>query len=84
MAFRYVGPNGGMGSVTYYIDDVSWGKESSTPIDPGTDPGDQAIENTYSIGKDLPEASKILHNGTFYILRGNKVYSVSGQEVRTL
>ena len=84
MAFRYIGPNGGMGSVTYYIDDVSWGKESSTPIDPGTDPGDQAIENTYSIGKDLPEASKILHNGTFYILRGNKVYSVSGQEVRTL
>ena len=34
--------------------------------------------------KDLPEASKILHNGTFYILRGNKVYSVSGQEVKTL
>lgn len=73
MAFRYIGPNGGMGSVTYYIDDVSWGKE---------DPGDQAIENTYSIGKDLPEASKILHNGTFYILRGDKTYTVTGQEVK--
>lgn len=26
MAFRYVGPNGGEGAVTYYIDDVSWGR----------------------------------------------------------
>lgn len=26
MAFRYIGPNGGDGAVTYYIDDVSWGR----------------------------------------------------------
>lgn len=26
MAFRYVGPNGSDGAVTYYIDDVSWGR----------------------------------------------------------
>ena len=26
MAFRYVGPNGGEGAVTYYIDNVSWGR----------------------------------------------------------
>jgi hypothetical protein len=26
IAFRYVGPNGGAGVVTYYIDDVSWGR----------------------------------------------------------
>lgn len=26
IAFRYVGPNGGAGAVTYYIDNVSWGR----------------------------------------------------------
>ena len=26
IAFRYIGPNGGEGAVTYYIDDVSWGR----------------------------------------------------------
>ena len=26
IAFRYIGPNGGAGAVTYYIDDVSWGR----------------------------------------------------------
>ncbi len=26
IAFRYKGPNGGEGAVTYYVDDVSWGR----------------------------------------------------------
>jgi len=26
IAFRYIGPNGGDGAVTYYIDNVSWGR----------------------------------------------------------
>jgi len=26
MAFRYIGPNGGAGAVTYYLDNVSWGR----------------------------------------------------------
>lgn len=26
MAFRYVGPNGSYGAVTYYLDDISWGR----------------------------------------------------------
>ncbi len=28
------------------------------------------------------EASKILHNGQIYILRGEKVYTVTGQEIK--
>ena len=34
MAFRYAGPNGGMGVVTYYVDNVSWGRTDLPTITP--------------------------------------------------
>ena len=34
MAFRFVGPNGNEGAVTYYIDDVSWGRTDLPLISP--------------------------------------------------
>jgi len=33
IAFRYVGPNGGQGVVTYYIDNVSWGRTDLPEIE---------------------------------------------------
>ena len=34
MAFRFVGPNGSDGAVTYYLDDVSWGRTDLPLISP--------------------------------------------------
>ena len=34
MAFRYAGPNGGKGVVTYYVDNVSWGRSDLPTITP--------------------------------------------------
>ncbi len=34
MAFRFVGPNGNEGAVTYYLDDVSWGRTDLPFISP--------------------------------------------------
>lgn len=39
----------------------------------------QAIED---IRIDAPQATKILHDGQIYILRGEKVYTITGQEVK--
>ena len=41
--------------------------------------GSQGIEE---IEENCPQDSKILHNGQIFILRGEKVYTVTGQEVR--
>jgi hypothetical protein len=67
MAFRYASPNGADGVVTYYVDDVTWG------IAP------QGVENIQSA---TISTKKIMHNGQIIILRGEKKYSIMGQEVR--
>lgn len=65
MAFRYVGPNGADGAVTYYIDDVSWGVVS------------EGIETVES-GKRKAESRKILRDGQIVILRDGKAFNVLG------
>lgn len=64
MAFRYEGPNGRNGAVTYYIDNVSWG------IDPG--------EGIHPTGDGNNPARKILRNGQVLILRNGKEYTLLG------
>ena len=47
------------------------------------DPNDNPGTDIETISKDkLTRATKILHNGQIYILRGEKVYTITGQEVR--
>ena len=46
-------------------------------VNPGGNP--EGIEDVFT---DEHKASKILHNGQIFILRGEKVYTVTGQEVR--
>lgn len=68
MAFRYTGPNGNEGVVTYYIDNVSWGKE---------DP----VEGIESVQSSVVSSQKILRNGQLLILRDGKTYNVLGTRV---
>jgi hypothetical protein len=46
-------------------------------VNPGGNP--EGIEDVFT---DEHKASKILHNGQIYILRGEKVYTMTGQEVK--
>ena len=46
-------------------------------VNPGGNP--EGIEDVFT---DEHKASKILHNGQIYILRGEKVYTLQGQEVK--
>ena len=70
MAFRYTGPNGNEGVVTYYIDNVSWGKE---------DPVAEGIE---SVQSSAVSSQKILRNGQLLILRDGKTYNVLGTLIK--
>ena len=67
MAFRYASPNGADGVVTYYVDDITRG------IAP------QGVEN---IPSSTISTQKMLRDGQIIILRGEKKYSIMGQEVR--
>ena len=50
-------------------------------VNPGGNP--EGLDNTpFPSGEGRGEASKILHNGQIFILRGEKVYTLQGQEVR--
>ena len=64
MGFRYIGPNGDEGVVTYYIDNVSWGKEE--PI--------EGVQNT----EYKTQTKKILRNGQVLIVRDGKEYNILG------
>ena len=62
MAFRYTGPNGAAGAVTYYVDDVTWGVVS------------EGIENTeYRV-----QTQKVLRDGQIVIRRETKEFTVLG------
>ena len=65
MAFRYEGPNGADGAVTYYIDDVSWGVVKT------------AVDELSS----QPAVRKTLRDGQVLIMRGDAWYSVLGTRV---
>lgn len=65
MAFRYVGPNGNKGVVTYYIDDVSWGVVSE---------GIEAVRHQPS---DV-STKKLIRNGQLIIVRGDAEYNAQG------
>lgn len=64
MAFRYVGPNGGQGAVTYYVDNVSWGAD--------------VAEGLESIQKSEVRSQKILRDGQIVIRRDGVEYTVLG------
>ena len=71
MAFRYSGPNGREGAPTYYIDDVSWGKEE--PV--------KGIETISDEGLSI-SGRKLLRNGQLLILRAGKTYNVLGTLIK--
>lgn len=71
MAFKYVGPNGADGAVTYYIDDVTWGVYAST-----------ALENPMSNQQSAISCQKLIRNGELLIIRDGKTYNALGAEVR--
>lgn len=66
MAFRYVGPNGADGVVTYYIDDVTWGV-------PVTDISSPRAEDTLH---------KLLRDGQLLIIRNGEMYTTTGVRVK--
>lgn len=68
MAFRYVGPNGSKGVITYYLDDVSWGKE-------------QAAQGVISDQKSEVRSQKILRDGNLIIVRDGKEFNVLGMKL---
>jgi len=62
MAFRYTGPNGAAGAVTYYVDDVTWGVVT------------EGIENTeYRV-----QTQKVLRDGQIVIRREAKEFNILG------
>ena len=67
MAFRYYGPNGGEGAVTYYVDDVSWGVYEPS--------GTEQVSA-------VSQSKKILRDGKLIILHNGREYSPMGQEIR--
>ena len=69
MGFHFVGPNGNEGAVTYYIDDVSWGR---TDLPTG-------IED---IRIPASETKKMLMDGTLYIIRDGALYDARGIRVK--
>lgn len=65
IAFRYVGPNGMSGVITYYIDDVTWGIDQ-TP---------SGIQDAAQHSATL----KLLRDGQVVIIRGNREYNILGR-----
>lgn len=57
IAFRYAGPNGGQGAVTYFVDNVSWGRTDLPTITPNVTMiidslavvGEERIIGTFSV-----------------------------------
>lgn len=79
----------GQYSSAYYViaGDIIIGSKNSYDVKVISANGTE-INVTYNLTQDIEDiqsvknASKILHNGQIYILRGNKIYSVTGQEVK--
>ena len=79
----------GQYSSAYYViaGDIIIGSKNSYDVKVISANGTE-INVTYNLTQDIEDiqsiqnASKIFHNGQIYILRGNKIYSVTGQEVK--
>ena len=69
MGFHYIGPNGNEGVVTYYLDDISWGRDDLPPM--------QGIESIQHLDAGT---QKILRDGQVIILRGGREYTILGSE----
>lgn len=78
MAFRYTSPNGGMGSVAYYIDDVSWGRTDLPEI---VDPRDQGVDEV-EVPSDKVPGTKVLRDGHLYLIYEGRMYDVTGARLR--
>ena len=78
MAFRYTSPNGGMGSVAYYIDDVSWGRTDLPEI---VDPRDQGVDEVEVPSGKVP-GTKVLRDGHLYLIYEGRMYDVTGARLR--
>ena len=68
MAFRYMGPNGANGVVTYYIDDVTWG------FDPTVNGAENVTQNA--------KVRKELRDGQIIVVRGEKEFDVVGRQIK--
>ena len=74
MAFRYTGPNGADGAVTYYIDDVSWGRTDLpvisvdlTSIEATVKPNEQTLVGQINVStSNLNNAISISVKGANY------------------
>ena len=64
MGFRFIGPNGADGAVTYYIDDVTWGYGSTD------------VSTMQSAVNAQPD--KFIRNGGLYIRHDNRIYNTNG------
>ena len=69
IGFRFVGPNGTAGGVTYYIDDVSWGRTDLQGI------------NVEKVQGDEVQCTKVIENGVLYLLYKGTKYNVQGKRV---
>ena len=67
IAFRYVGPNGGQGAVTYYVDNVSWGADVAE--------GGREVRSETA---NAVRSEKLLRNGQIVIRRDGVEYTVLG------
>ena len=82
MAFRYVGPNGNSGAVTYYIDDVSWGRTDLPMISVDiasiaeeAELSKEKVLGTVNVtGKNLTQPINVSVKGANY-----NVFSISGE-----
>ena len=72
MAFRYTGPNGADGVVTYYIDDVSWGRTDlpTLSVTPATIIDSTAVINEKKTIGTIAVSGKNLTNGITLSLEG--------------
>lgn len=68
IGFRFVSPNGTAGGVTYYIDDVSWGRTDL-----------QGINVQWTGNKD--QWTKVIENGVLYLMHKGTKYNVQGKRV---
>ena len=68
IAFRFVGPNGNEGAVTYYLDDVSWGRTDLL----------QGIED---VQIDKVQSTKVIRHGALFIERNGILYNAQGKRL---
>lgn len=89
MAFRYVGPNGAQGVVTYYVDNISWGRTDLPTITPNVTSLVDSLAVLCRKATAIDEAqrekvqsTKVMENGVLYLMYKGRKYNVQGTRVR--